>query len=702
MLRSALVAAALLCSHAMAQTDDSDCAPCGSTPIFAGTYVLATGQIIPPSDTLSDPSSTGVIFNNTCATGYYGQLLNSSTVIDDGRIPSATSLAPITSTLNNYKVNKFEIQYCTKDLTGVFAVRVRFWQKLLGNSTSCTTLAAAGGPTADFTLLNIPGAPATGTLTCYTLAVDLTGFEFCMQGDADAAFNGDAFDNGFGYGLTMLGQTGTVTSAVGGFGICGKVGTCGVGDGTFYSNPTAASATGLDDDVTWYRDGHGGQTSGCFVFSPSTGPVGAAGFYMKIKADLSNCTFCAGNPDDDGDGVMNCVDGCPNDPNKTDPGQCGCGVSDVDSDGDGTSDCNDGCPFDANKLSPGQCGCGVADTDTDGDGTADCNDLCPIDPNKIAPGLCGCGVSDVDSDGDGTPDCNDLCPNDANKIAPGLCGCGVSDVDSDGDGTPDCNDLCPNDANKIAPGLCGCGVSDVDSDGDGTPDCNDLCPNDPNKIAPGQCGCGALETDTDGDGIADCVDNCVSISNPGQEDCNGNSIGDACDLAASFSLDTNGDGIPDECQAGAGVPYCFGDGTGTACPCGNNGAAGSGCANSTGNGALLYNLGGVSVGANDTALWTVRMPNNKFGLVYMGTQNVNAGLPFGDGLRCVKGFIKRFNIRNTGTTGSYSLIGPAGSSNGLINAGLTWYFQSWYRDSVFGACTGPYNLSNALQLDFVP
>ena len=35
------------------------------------------------------------------------------------------------------------------------------------------------------------------------------------------------------------------------------------------------------------------------------------------------------------------VDNCPNDPNKVDPGICGCGVADTDSDLDGTPDCNE-------------------------------------------------------------------------------------------------------------------------------------------------------------------------------------------------------------------------------------------------------------------------------------------------------------------------------------------------------------------------
>lgn len=45
--------------------------------------------------------------------------------------------------------------------------------------------------------------------------------------------------------------------------------------------------------------------------------------------------------DTDGDGTLDSLDGCPNDPNKTEPGICGCGVADTDSDGDGTSDCNE-------------------------------------------------------------------------------------------------------------------------------------------------------------------------------------------------------------------------------------------------------------------------------------------------------------------------------------------------------------------------
>eukprot|EP00164_Ancoracysta_twista_P000025 GFYU01000033.1.p1 GENE.GFYU01000033.1~~GFYU01000033.1.p1 ORF type:complete len:980 (-),score=308.31 GFYU01000033.1:121-2841(-) len=142
----------------------------------------------------------------------------------------------------------------------------------------------------------------------------------------------------------------------------------------------------------------------------------------------------------------------------------------------------DNCPNDPNKTEPGTCGCGVADNDTDLDGVLDCNDVCPSDNRHTTDkGVCNeCGADDSDSDNDGTPNCQDNCPNDSNKVNAGACGCGRADVDTDNDGVMDCNDQCPNDPLKTAPGTCGCGYADnvlspseadylwyLDVDGDG-------------------------------------------------------------------------------------------------------------------------------------------------------------------------------------------------------------------------------------------
>lgn len=54
--------------------------------------------------------------------------------------------------------------------------------------------------------------------------------------------------------------------------------------------------------------------------------------------------------------------------------------------------------------------------------------------------------------------------------------------------------------------------------------------------------------DTDGDGVPDDFDNCVDLPNPNQADCDGDGIGDVCELADGTQQDDNGNGVPDDCE----------------------------------------------------------------------------------------------------------------------------------------------------------
>lgn len=158
--------------------------------------------------------------------------------------------------------------------------------------------------------------------------------------------------------------------------------------------------------------------------------------------------------------------------------------------------------------------------------------------------------------------------------------------------------------------------------------------------------------------------------------------------------------FPEELEVGgdAGVAFCFGDGSGTACPCGNPGAADSGCANSTGSGAILTATGTNSILANDLVLSGSQLPAGTPGLYFSGTaqENGGMGIVFGDGLRCASANIVRMEVVNADGSGnsssSVSISSAVGATSGSTNT-----FQLWYRDPS-GPCSGQFNTTNGYEV----
>lgn len=155
-----------------------------------------------------------------------------------------------------------------------------------------------------------------------------------------------------------------------------------------------------------------------------------------------------------------------------------------------------------------------------------------------------------------------------------------------------------------------------------------------------------------------------------------------------------------------GVPpgaYCFGDGSGTPCPCGNEAGVGEGCLNTTNLGATLTPSGSAGVAADDLVFQAHQLVPGQPGLLFAGTIAVNggAGSMFGDGLRCAGIGAVRLGI-SAASAGGEATWGPGLATLGGWSAGDISRFQVWYRDPGNSVCGSGFNLTHGVEVTWVP
>lgn len=157
--------------------------------------------------------------------------------------------------------------------------------------------------------------------------------------------------------------------------------------------------------------------------------------------------------------------------------------------------------------------------------------------------------------------------------------------------------------------------------------------------------------------------------------------------------------------ANAPVAFCPDEGAVLACPCGNDGAPGHGCASSVfALGSLLTCSGEASVGA-DTLVLRASSLSGQSCVFFQATQPA-APVVVDDGIGCVGGSVIRLGTRSVASgASSYPQAGdvPIGVRGQLAPAGGTRWYQAFYRNAAVAFCPpATSNRTNGLQIPWRP
>lgn len=243
--------------------------------------------------------------------------------------------------------------------------------------------------------------------------------------------------------------------------------------------------------------------------------------------------------DFDDDGILDSVDNCPFEANSSDGEE-----TQRDYDGDGVGDVCDNCANVANADQKDRDGDRIGDAcdrDVDGDYVLDpvldenVDELDTDDQTDSDNGVDTEGQTDSDSESDTVQDTEDGIDGGASEDAGALDGGNAPSGLTRGGSS----DNCPEKYNPGQEDLDRDGAGDAcddDIDGDGEMNGQDACPfsamlSDP--VANADC---MGDSDSDGilnfkrlNGQTEVLDNCPDTPNPGQEDFDGDGLGDACD-----------------------------------------------------------------------------------------------------------------------------------------------------------------------------
>jgi len=144
----------------------------------------------------------------------------------------------------------------------------------------------------------------------------------------------------------------------------------------------------------------------------------------------------------------------------------------------------------------------------------------------------------------------------------------------------------------------------------------------------------------------------------------------------------------------AGSSLCPGDGSTQPCPCGNSGEPGRGCGNSFGTSARL-SAGGLPAADNLVFVSSGEAPS-ALTIFLQGSTALASAVPFGDGLRCVDGALKRLYIKSAvggiasaPGAGDLSVRAQSAALGDPIPVGAVRHYQAYYRDPNPGFCPAP-------------